>query len=90
MLRHFSKFNLPSINSITAIFEANRANVKVCERSAVKTEKKDQIRFFSASLEKQSPPPAEFQQNKKKQFLQFKKTAASKRLKGVLLFDDVF
>ena len=71
MLRHFSKFNLPSINSITAIFETNRANVKVCERNAVKIEKKARIRLFPAHLEKQNAPPAKFQQNKKKQFLQF-------------------
>ena len=73
MLRHFSKFNLPSINSITAILEINRTNIKVFDRSAVKTEKKAQIRLFPARLEKRNAPPAELQQNKKKLFLQFKK-----------------
>ena len=71
MLRHFSKSNLPSINSITAIFETNRANVKVCERNAVKIEKKAQIRLFPAHLKKRKPAAREISTKQKKLFLQF-------------------
>ena len=65
MLRYFSKFNLPSINSITAILEINRTHVRVCERSAVKTEKKARIRLFPAHFEKRKPATRKISTNKK-------------------------
>ena len=66
MLRYFSKFNLPSINSITAILEINRVNIKVCERNAVKIEKTTRIRLFPDHLEKRKPAAREISTKQKK------------------------
>ena len=56
----------------------------------LKQKKKPKFAFSLPILKNEVRRPRNFQQKQKKQFLQFKKTAASKRLKGVLLFDDVF